>query len=136
MALCKEVGAGPMLTVNLGSGTPEEAAAWVEYCNRPADTKWGAERAKNGHPVPYGVKYWFVGNETFGPGEIGRMSPQKYCDVYKTFAGAMRAVDPSIQLIAVGNLFPSIAGLENVGKDINRAVLQGIGVGMDYLSVH
>lgn len=136
LALCKEVGADPMLTINLGSGTPEEAAAWVEYCNGPADSTWGAERVKNGHPEPYGVKYWFVGNETFGPGEIGRMSPKKYCEVYKTFAGAMRAVDPSIQLIAVGNLFPNIAGLENVGKDINRAVLQGIGAEMDYLSVH
>lgn len=136
LALCKEIGAGPMLTINLGSGTPEEAAAWVEYCNGPADSKWGTEWAKNGHPEPYSVQYWFVGNETFGPGEIGRMSPKKYCGVYKVFADAMRAVDPDIHLIAVGNLFPNIAGLKNVGKDINRQVLQGIGAGMDCLSVH
>lgn len=136
MALCKEVGARPMLTINLGSGTPEEAAAWVEYCNGPADSKWGAERAKNGHPEPYGVEYWFVGNETFSPGEIGRMSPKKYITVYKEFADAMRAVDPVIRLVAVGNFFVDIAGLQNVGKDINRQVLQGIGDGMDYLSIH
>jgi alpha-L-arabinofuranosidase len=111
-------------------------AAWVEYCNGAADTKWGAERAKNGHPEPFGVKYWFVGNETFGPGEIGRMSPTKYCDVYKTFANAMQAVDPAIELFAVGNLFPNIARLKNVGKEINRQVLKGISAEMEYLSVH
>jgi hypothetical protein len=64
------------------------------------------------------------------------MNPKNYCEVYKQCASAMRAVEPDIQLIAVGNFFPNIAGLKNVGKDINRQVLQGIGAGLDYLSVH
>jgi len=54
MALCEAVGARPMLTVNFGTGTIEEAAAWVEYCNGSTDTRWGAERAKNGHPFVFG----------------------------------------------------------------------------------
>ena len=136
MALCEEVGAGAMITINFGSGTPEEAAAWVEYCNGSTQTKWGAERAKNGHPKPYNVKYWFVGNETFRPGEIGGMGPKKYVKVYKEFVRAMRAVDPDVKCIAVGNLFPKILWNEDFGMGLNRKVLQGVGEDMDYLSIH
>ena len=55
---CRQVGAEPFITANFGSGTPEEAANWVAYCNAPSSTKFGARRAANGHPKPYGIKYW------------------------------------------------------------------------------
>ena len=131
LQLCEEVGAEPQLTANVGSGTVEEAVAWVEYCNGPADYGWGKRRAKNGHPAPYNVKYWYIGNEIFGMHEIGYRKPHEYVKVFKEFARAMRKVDPGLILIASGNIFPG-----NLGKKINPAVLEGIGEEMDYLSIH
>ncbi|HUT56041.1 MAG TPA: alpha-L-arabinofuranosidase C-terminal domain-containing protein [bacterium] len=129
MALCQAVGAGPMLTVNVGSGTAAEAADWVEYCNGPVDTRWGAERAKNGHPEPYQVKYWFVGNEIFGWHEIGHQPPPVYVKTFRAYSEAMRAKDPTIKLIAVGGNFSGIT-------DANKIMLSGAGDIMDYLSIH
>jgi alpha-N-arabinofuranosidase len=141
LALCREVGAEPMLTVNVGSGTVSEAMDWVEYVNGPASFGMGAERARNGHPQPYGVKYWFVGNEIFGGYEIGHLTPEKYARVFLDFAQGMRKVDPSIKLIACGNHYPLNTGSDFAnqvtgGQGINRAVLEGAGMEADYLSVH
>lgn len=131
LRLCEEVGAEPQLTANVGSGTAEEAAAWVEYTNGPVDSKWGAERAGNGHPEPYSVKYWFVGNEIFWPHEIGHLKPAAYVGKFNEFGAAMRRVDPDIKLIACGNILPP-----GFGEKINPIVLAGAGEQMDYLSIH
>ena len=66
MSLCELIGSEPHIVVNLGDGIPEEAAAWVEYMNGPATSVWGAKRAANGHPEPYNVRLWEVGNEIYG----------------------------------------------------------------------
>ncbi len=129
LGLCEAVGAEPMITVNVGSGTPAEAADWVQYTNGNKDTRWGAERAKNGHPEPYKVKYWFVGNEIFGWWEIGHMEPRRYVETFLEFAAAMRRVDPDIKLIPVGDHL-------HTGADINRTVLRGVGEEADLISVH
>lgn len=100
--LCRHVDSEPILTVNMGNGTPEEAAAWVEYCNGSADTAMGRLRAENGRPEPYGVRTWFVGNEQFGNWQVGTCDAETYARRYKEFASAMLAVDPSLDLIAVG----------------------------------
>jgi len=60
-----------MICVNAGNGTPEEAAAWVEYCNGSADTPMGRLRAGNGHPKPYNVRIWEIGNEIYGHWQVG-----------------------------------------------------------------
>ncbi len=133
LQLCAAVGAAPMLTVNVGSGTPAEAAAWVEYTNGSSSARWGSERAKNGHPEPYGVNYWFVGNEIYAPGEIGHLTPPEYAKVFRAFAGAMRSADPSVKLIAVGNHYSLSAESK---RDLNRDLLQASGQEIDYLSVH
>jgi len=129
--LCEAVGAAPQLTANVGSGAAQEAADWVEYCNGPADSKWGSERARNGHPAPYNVKYWYIGNEIFGNYEIGHEQPLEYVNTFKEYARAMRKVSPDLKLIACGNLFRG-----KMGKDINRIVLTGAGDMIDYLSIH
>ncbi len=131
LQLCDAVGAESQITVNVGSGTAEEAAAWVEYCNGPADSGWGKVRAENGRREPYNVKYWYVGNEIFGIHEIGHQKPTIYINTFKEYARAMRKVDPDIKLIACGNILPG-----RMGKSINRAVLTGAGREMDYLSIH
>ncbi|HYF51993.1 MAG TPA: alpha-N-arabinofuranosidase, partial [Planctomycetota bacterium] len=66
IAYCKTVGCEPLICVNGGDGTPEEAAAWIEYCNGSLDTPMGKLRAQNGHPEPYNVRLWEVGNELSG----------------------------------------------------------------------
>src|SRR5438477_186252 len=78
MAWCKLVGTEPLMGLNLGTGTPEEAAALVEYCNVEKGTKWSELRRKNGIAAPYNVKRWCLGNEMDGPWQIGHMSAVEY----------------------------------------------------------
>ena len=102
LAFCRIVGAEPLICVNAGDGTPQEAADWVEYCNGGLDTKYGALRAKNGHPEPYNVVYWEIGNELWGKWQIGYTTPEEYAERYEEFYKAMKAVDPTIKTIANG----------------------------------
>ena len=124
----RAVGAEPSITVNVeGRGaTVEEAAAWVEYCNGPATSKYGAMRAANGHPAPFGVKFWEVGNEIWGNWVRGHSDADTYARNYNRYAKAMRAVDPSIKLIAVGDN----------NMNWNRTVLRAAGENIDYLAIH
>ena len=124
----RAVGAEPSITVNVeGRGaTASEAAAWVEYCNGPATSKYGAMRAANGHATPFGVKYWEVGNEIWGDWVRGHSDAETYARNYNRYAQAMRAVDPSIKLIAVGDN----------DMNWNRTVLREAGRNIDYLAIH
>src|SRR4029078_6749958 len=124
----RAVGAEPSITVNVeGRGaTAAEAAAWVEYCNGPLTSKYGAMRAANGPPAPFGVKFWEVGNEIWGDWVRGHSDAETYARNYNRYAQAMRAVDPSIKLIAVGDneLSCTRTGLREAGRNI------------DYLAIH
>ena len=102
MELTRIVGVEPYVTVNAGLGDANSAAEEVEYLNGPATSEWGAKRAANGHPQPYGVKYWNVGNEPYGWWQIGKTSLDYFMLKHNRFAEAMRAVDPSIVLIGSG----------------------------------
>jgi len=82
--LCRLVGAEPYLAANVGSGTPKEFHDWVSYCNAPVGTESLAEeRTRNGDRDPFGVKYWGVGNESWGCG--GDMTPAEYATLYRKF---------------------------------------------------
>jgi alpha-N-arabinofuranosidase len=128
IAFCRRVGAEPSITVNVeGRGaTAEEAAAWVEYCNGPVTSRYGAQRAANGHAQPYGVKYWELGNEIWGDWVRGHSDALTYARNYLRYQKAMRAVDSSIQLTAVGDNDMSW----------NRSVLETAGDSIDYLAIH
>jgi len=102
LAFCRAVGCEPLICVNAGDGTPEEAAAWVEYCNRGPDTRLGRLRAENGHPEPHNVRYWEVGNELYGAWQIGHCTPEEYAERYERFYRAMKKADPTIHVIANG----------------------------------
>ena len=102
MELTRIVGVEPYVTVNAGLGDAHSAAEEVEYLNGPATSEWGAKRAANGHPEPYGVKYWDIGNEPYGWWQIGKTSLDYFMLKHRRFAEAMRAVDPSITLIGSG----------------------------------
>lgn len=128
IAFARAVGAEPTLTVNVeGRGaTPEEAAAWVEYCNGATTTRGGALRAANGHPAPYGVKLWEIGNEIWGEWVRGHSDAATYARNYRRYVDAMRRVDPTIRFIAVGD--NEMAW--------NRTVLEAVGRDVDYLAIH
>ena len=132
LALCARLHAEPSITVNVnGAGaTPQEAAAWVEYANGPVTSKNGARRAANGHRAPYGVKQWELGNEIFGNWVRGHTDAETYARAAVQYAKAMRAVDPAIKLIAVGE------GLGKDQNDWNRTVLKIAGPVIDYLAIH
>jgi len=102
MRFCKLIGCEPLVCVNAGDGTAREAAHWVEYCNGSTKTKYGALRASNGHPEPYNVKFWEIGNELYGKWQIGHCTPEEYARRYAEFIEAMRAVDPTLRFIAIG----------------------------------
>ncbi len=102
IAFCRRIGAEPHLNFAMGTGTLEEAAAWLEYCNSNFNTYYANLRRKYGHEDPYNVKYWQIGNENYGMWEIGHSTPQAYAVEAREYAKVMRRVDPSIELIAVG----------------------------------
>ena len=100
---CKLIGSEPMLVFNLGTNTPEMAAAYVEYCNIGKGTHWSDLRREHGVADPYDVRYWCLGNELDGPWQQGHMNSAEYGDVALETARLVRAVDPSVQLIAAGS---------------------------------
>ncbi len=103
MTFCRLVGAEPYVAVNSGLGGVTGAAEEVQYSNGAADTPMGRLRARNGHPEPYQVKWWGVGNEMYGNWQLGHMPLEKYAAKHNQFAEAMRKTDPTIKLIAVGD---------------------------------
>ena len=102
LTLCRLIEVEPYLCVNSGFGSAREAAELVEYVNGDAGTPMGRARAANGHPEPYKVRYWNIGNEMFGFWQLGYMTPSQYVIKHTLFARAMRKADPSISLIASG----------------------------------
>jgi alpha-N-arabinofuranosidase len=110
MTLCRLTGVEPYITVNSGFGDARSAAEYVEYANGPATTPWGARRAANGHPEPYRVRYWNIGNEMWGSYQYGYMPLPQYVVKHNLFAKAMRKVDPSIVLIASGAMPDTMTG--------------------------
>ncbi|MHB1938917.1 MAG: alpha-L-arabinofuranosidase C-terminal domain-containing protein [Acidobacteriaceae bacterium] len=99
------LGFEPQITVNYMTGTPEEAAQWGQYANGSADTPMGKLRAQNGHPIPYHIKYWAVGNEVqqlcsgayFAHNDVGL-----YAKRFEQYRSQIKAQDPSVEVFAVG----------------------------------
>lgn len=131
LRFCRELGAEPMITANWGAG-PEEAAAWVEYCNGAATTPMGRLRAANGHPEPYGVRYWELGNENYN-----KVPAKTYADSLPAFARAMKGVDASIRLGGVGWAWPNWRSHYTKEADPwNETVLARAGAHLDALIIH
>ena len=123
---CRKIKAEPYICVNAGSGTAEEAAHWVEYCNLKGNSYYSKLREKNGSPDSYNVKYWGIGNEIYGQGQIGRKDISQYIDCVKEFSRLMKKVDPTIKLVVVGS-----------GRtELNFRLVKEAGEYFDYISVH
>ena len=100
---CRLVGAEPLLGMNFGTGTPEMAVAYVEYCNVDKGTKWSELRRSHGYEQPHNVRYWCLGNEMDGPWQIGQLQARDYGRKARDTARQMRVIDRGLQLIACGS---------------------------------
>jgi alpha-N-arabinofuranosidase len=139
---CRLTGAEPYITVNSGTAPAEEAAAWVEYCNGPVSTPMGHLRAQNGHPEPYNVRIWEIGNENFGYWQGGFVGSEENARRFAEFASAMRKASPiPIELIACGNNFDfAQPGSEYDHVTADRrwhdSLLEAAPDDIDYISLH
>src|SRR6266487_1768303 len=122
----------PMIAVNLGTGTPEEARNWVEYCNSPMGTKYADLRSKNGGSDPHNVKLWCLGNEMDGHWQQGHVPADQYAIYAQQAAKLMKDVDPSIELVVCGS---AEIGLPTY-MEWDRTVLEYVGDYADFVSLH
>ncbi len=130
--LARKMNWSPMIAVNLGTGTPEEARNWVEYCNGPVGTKFSNLRAGNGTVEPYSVKLWCLGNEMDGPWQQGHVPADQYAIRAQQAAKLMKDADASIELVVCGS---AEIGLPTY-MEWDRTVLEYIGDYADYISLH
>lgn len=98
---CKLIGAQPYLAANLRSLPAEEFYRWVEYCNSPAGSTTLADmRAATGYPEPFNVRFWGVGNESWGCG--GNFTPQEYASEFRRFTTWVPEFHQKLSFIASG----------------------------------
>lgn len=102
LTLCRLLGVEPYITVNAGFGDAWSAAQLVEYTNGSVRTEMGRLRAANGHPRPYHVKFWGIGNEMWGSWQMGTMALDQYVIKHNLFAEAMLDADSTITLMGSG----------------------------------
>ena len=119
LELCRQIGCEPYINANVGSGTVQEMAEWVEYLNSDGDSTVAQERWTNGRKESYGVKYWGVGNENWGCG--GNMRPEYYADVFRRYQTYCRTYgDNKLYKIACGpsdgNVRWTEVLMENAGR--------------------
>jgi alpha-N-arabinofuranosidase len=127
LAYCAELGTEPYICLNMGTGTLEEALAWVEYCNCARTTYWAARRRENGRDEPYRVSYWGLGNEMYGDWQVGQMSAEQYVHEATRWARAIKRLDPAAKLIGCG---------ETGWTDWDKTVIDGLVGLVDYHSIH
>jgi alpha-N-arabinofuranosidase len=132
LQLGERAGFETLVTVNAGDGTPEEAAAWVQYVNGDTTTPMGRLRARHGRAAPYGVRHWNIGNELWGHWQVGYTDPEGNAERYARFARAMRAADSTIVLIANAHGGHS----ESPPRAWNDALLRRNGRALEWLDLH
>jgi alpha-N-arabinofuranosidase len=106
MDLMDLIGSEPYVTLNTGLGSVEEATQEVEYCIGSIDTPLGRLRADQGHPAPFPVHWWALGNEMFGSWQLGHMPVETYSTKHNQLAQAIRKIDPHAGLVGVGAVGP------------------------------
>lgn len=125
MAFCRYVETEPIVVVNSGFGDAHSAVEELQYINGAPDTPMGRLRAQNGHPEPYDVTWWGIGNEMYGDWQLGHMQLDQYVRKHNRFARAMRRADSDVKLVGVGHV-----------GDWSEGMLKNCASSMDMLSEH
>ena len=128
----KKAGTEVMAAVNMGTGTPQDAADMVEYCNYPSGTAWSDLRIKNGHKEPHDIKYWCIGNEMDGPWQICHLDAVDYGKKARETIKLMKWTDERIQTIVCGSASTSMPTY----PEWDRIVLEHTYDLADYISIH
>lgn len=126
IAWCDAIGADAYICTNAGTGTPQEMSEWLEYTNRPTGSRWSDLRAEYGHPEPYAVPFWSIGNENYGDWELGAKTGAEWAAFVTESAKLMLRIDPDVKLLA--------AAFED--KDWILPMLEQAGRYLDYISIH
>jgi alpha-L-arabinofuranosidase len=113
IAFCRLLEAEPYLAINSGFGDARSAADEVEYCNGSVNTRLGKLRAENGHPEPFNIRLWCIGNEMYGDWQYGYMALNQYWVKHNYIVEAMKKVDPRIKV--------TVSGASICEKSINGA---------------
>ena len=125
MDLCEQLGAEPYISANVGSGTVQEVADWVQYMNFDGASPMSKVRKENGREKPWNVKYWGVGNEAWGCG--GNMRAEYYADVYRKYATFMTATKGAKPFrIASGASSDDYHWTEVLMREIPSNLLEGV----------
>jgi alpha-N-arabinofuranosidase len=132
MGWARDAGVEPMMAVNLGTRGVQEAVDLIEYCNHPEGTYLSDLRREHGAKEPHDIKLWCLGNELDGPWQMGQKTPYEYGRLAAETAKAMRMVDPTIELVAVGS---SNSRIETFGT-WEAQVLEQAYQHIDYISLH
>lgn len=131
LAWCKKIGTEPYINICMGNSTVREvtlddAVDWVEYVNGPRTSQMGALRAANGHPDPYNVRFWCIGNENYlGVSVHKAETAEYYGEQLAVWSKMLKCVDPNLSLLGVGRT-----------TAWNRKVLARSGEQLDYLTLH
>lgn len=129
----KRMGTEPYFSVNMGTGTIEEAQQWVEYCNVKSGPYYAELRKKNGNAEPYNIKYWSLGNEMDGFWQMGHMNAEDYSKKAREAAKLMKLTSPDIKLIAAGS---SNYRPEADPNEWNATILHELRDVVDYIALH
>lgn len=121
-----------MIAVNLGSGTPQEAGYFAEYCNIDKGTYWSDKRREHGYEQPHNFKVWCLGNEMDGPWQTCALTAQEYANKARETAKILKWVDPNIELVACGSSSKEM----DTFPEWDRTVLEACYEHVDYISLH
>ena len=125
--LCEMLGGEPYISGNVGSGTVEELAKWVEYMTSAGDTPMAKLRRQNGRQEPWHVKFLGVGNESWGC--CGNMRPEYYADLYRRYSTYCRNYDGN-------NLYKIASGASDYDYTWTKTLMDRVGHRMDGISLH
>lgn len=128
----RKVNAEVMAVVNLGTRGIDAARSLVEYANHPSGSYWSDLRIQHGFPNPHRIKVWGLGNEMDGPWQIGHKSAVEYGRLAREAGKAMKAVDPTIELVAAGSSSPRMRTFPEWDATVADLVYDTA----DYLSLH
>ena len=132
MEFLKLAGASPMLAVNLGTGTAQDAVNMLEYCNFPSGTYYSDLRIAQGYSGPHGVKLWCLGNEMDGPWQICAKTATEYGRIAAETAKMMKWLDPQIELVVCGSSYREMPTFGAWEREVLRHTYEHV----DYLSLH
>lgn len=132
MEWCRQADVEPMMAINLGTRGEEDAVNILDYTNGHLGTHYADMRAANGHPEPYGVRMWCLGNEMDGPWQVGHKNADDYAYLAGSTARAMKMMDQNLELVACGSSaweMPTFGDWERTILDLNYDEI-------DFISMH